>query len=170
MFGFRNMGIEGCCGRRVEVYSSPLQDFHLLQTWVRWTQIRAIHPAICFSQLVWNFKMLISDYWRRQNSRVGQWEYLSMRRVNFLVEQPADESSDSKNSLFGTSESGGRIIWSSYKIYFSHFREKSLVLIFRSWIDPRAHGEFKLKWPKIILKWSLSLAALYRDYQSSVLN
>jgi len=33
-----------------------------------------------------------------------------MRRVNFLVGQAEDESSDAKNSLFGTSESEGRVI------------------------------------------------------------
>jgi len=92
-----------------KLHNSPLQDTRLLQDWGHLTQIRAFRRAFQ------TFRKLNSAYWDRENSRFGQWEYFNNRREDLFVGQAEDASWDLE-TLFSTSQPGGRIVWSSYKI------------------------------------------------------
>ena len=77
--------------------SEAPQEVCLLQTWRRWTQIRAFRRATWFSQLVWTYKKWS---WRQQNPPFGQWEYFSIWREDFLVGQAEDGISEERHSFW----------------------------------------------------------------------
>ena len=79
-------------------------------------ELKITVPTVWLNQLVWTFQKLNSAYWRLQISRFSQWKYFSIRREDFLVGHTDDADWDARDTLFGRSEPGGRVAWSSYKI------------------------------------------------------
>jgi hypothetical protein len=78
------------------------------------SQIRAFRFAVWFTRLGLNFKKFNSAYWGRQNSSFWQWKYFNIRMEDFFVGQTEDVRSKA-GTLFGTSESGGRVTLSVLK-------------------------------------------------------
>jgi len=98
-----------------QVRSNSPQDIRLLQARGHWTYIREFRCAVWFSQFDFELLNINSACWGCQNSRFGQWEYISIRREDLFVRQTEDASSNA-GSVFGMSGSKGLVAWSLYKI------------------------------------------------------
>ena len=83
--------------------------------------IRAFPRDVWFSQLVWNFKKLNSAYWGATKFMFRPVRLFQHQEGRFLGRE-AEDARSTAGTLYATSEPGRLVIWSFYKVRFSHSR------------------------------------------------